>query len=83
MDLSSKEIYTLVILNAFRITGFMKFTCIMIELTNLKFVENISIQNFYFLSFQKAFMSFCSVLSSLGCNMVFCPPNQTVQLQIL
>lgn len=43
MDLSSKEKYTLLIdiLNALRITRFMKLTCIMIELTNLKFVENI------------------------------------------
>lgn len=43
MDLSSKEKYTLLIdiLNALRITRFMKLTCIMIELTNLIFVENI------------------------------------------
>lgn len=43
MDFSSKENYTLLIdiLNALRITGFMKLTCIMIEPTNLKFVENI------------------------------------------
>lgn len=43
MDLSSKEKYTLLIdiLNALRITGFMKLTCIMTELTNLIFVENI------------------------------------------
>lgn len=43
MDLSSKEKYTLLIdiLNALRITRFMKLKCIMIELTNLKFVENI------------------------------------------
>lgn len=43
MDLSSKEKYTLLIdiLNALRITRFMKLTCIMTELTNLIFVENI------------------------------------------
>lgn len=71
MDLSSKEIYTLVILNAFRITGFMKFTCIMIELTNLKFVENISTQNFYFLSFQKHLCHFVLCLVPLVATWFF------------
>lgn len=43
MDLFLKEKYILLIdiLNVFRIIGFMKFVCIMIEFINLKFVENI------------------------------------------
>lgn len=63
IDLSSKEIYILYILNAFRLTGFMKFTCIIIELTNLK-VKNISTQNFGFL-FSKSICHFVLCLVSL------------------
>lgn len=37
---------------------------------------------FWFLLFKKH-VSFYSVLGFLGCNMFFCPPNQTVQLLIL
>lgn len=37
---------------------------------------------FWFLLFKKH-VSFYSVLGFLGCNTFFCPPNQTVQLQIL
>lgn len=37
---------------------------------------------FWFLLFKKH-VSFYSVPGFLGCNMFFCPPNQTVQLLIL
>lgn len=37
---------------------------------------------FWFLLFKKH-VSFYCVLGFLGCNMFFCPPNQTVQLLIL
>lgn len=86
MDLSSKEKYTLLIdiLNVLRITRFMKLTCIMTELTNWKFVEFKTFKpRILVSSFQKGYVSFYSVLVFLGCNMFFCPPNQTVQLLIL
>lgn len=81
MDLSSKEKYTLLIdiLNVLRITRFMKLTCIMIE---LKICGKHLNSEFWFLLFKKH-VSFYSVPGFLGCNMFFCPPNQTVQLQIL
>lgn len=73
MDLSSKEKYTLLIdiLNVLRIRAYKFKIC----------GKHLN-PEFWFLLFKKH-VSFYSVPGFLGCNMFFCPPNQTVQLQIL